>query len=144
MTLRHYYITAFILTLAGLLFSGYLSAIKLFTSSCAFNETCPTFLGYPACWYGFVMYAVMFIVTTVALSRRSTSFSAAYTNLVISIVGILFAGQYAIPEIISLVNGGGVRYTLGLPTCVYGLVFYLAIFIITLIALGSRKERIAY
>ena len=34
----------------GTAFSGYLSAVRLLTGSCAFNESCPFFLGYPACW----------------------------------------------------------------------------------------------
>jgi hypothetical protein len=50
---------------AGLLFSGYLSAVNLFSGTCAFNETCPYFLGYPACWYGFAMYLIIFLVTGV-------------------------------------------------------------------------------
>ena len=54
--------TIFILGLSGLVFAGYLSAIKLFNEKCAFNEACPYFLGYPACYYGFVMYLAIAVL----------------------------------------------------------------------------------
>src|ERR1019366_10609833 len=60
----------FILASAGLLFSGYLSAVNLFSHTCAFNESCPFFLGYPACFYGFAMYLVMFFVTGLGVLGR--------------------------------------------------------------------------
>ena len=50
----------FSLGLAGILFSGYLSAIKFFSATCAFNEPCPYFLGYPACYFGFGMFLIIF------------------------------------------------------------------------------------
>jgi hypothetical protein len=33
------------LAAAGTLFSGYLNTVRLFTGSCAFNESCPFFSG---------------------------------------------------------------------------------------------------
>ena len=57
---------ALLLTLAGVLFSGYLSGVKFISDTCAFNEGCPYFLGYPACYYGFLMFSIMFIATLVA------------------------------------------------------------------------------
>jgi hypothetical protein len=60
----------FFLALAGLLFSGYLSTVKFFSDTCAFNESCPLFLGYPACFYGFAMYLIMFCVTGLGVLGR--------------------------------------------------------------------------
>ena len=50
---------------------------------------------------------------------------------VVSFVGILFAGRFVVPEIEKLLSGIHKVYTLGLPTCTYGLIFYILIFIVS-------------
>lgn len=128
-------LTLFILASAGLLFSGYLSAMKLFSGTCAFNESCPYFLGYPACWYGFIMYLVMFIVSAVALARGMASEKAIATDAGVSFVGIIFSGGFVVQEIFqSRVTGA-----LGLSTCAYGLIFYIAIFVVSFTALRNAR-----
>ena len=128
-SMRSKVLILFILASAGLLFSGYLSAAKLVSETCAFNEPCPYFLGHPACWYGFAMYLIMFIVTGGALVRKMPGKDAAVTDAIVSFAGILFAGGFVIQEIAqSKVTGA-----LGLSTCAYGLIFYIAIFIVSLI-----------
>lgn len=123
------YIFAFIL--AGLLFSGYLSAVKLFTDTCAFSESCPYFLGYPACWYGFAMYLIMFITVSLALLNKLSVITATRITLMISFLGILFAGSFFVQELLrSQVTG-----SLGLSTCTYGLIFYIIIFTLSLFTL---------
>jgi len=121
----------FALTLAGVLFSGFLSAKKLFTGVCAFNESCPYFLGYPACWYGFGMFLVMFLAAVGALLGKLPVKSARTVFQIISLLGILFAGQFVVGEIYAWQSGSHFSYALGLPTCVYGLIFYIAIFVIS-------------
>lgn len=129
-------ISLFSLATAGLLFSGYLSAIKLFSGTCAFNESCPYFLGFPACWYGFTMYAVMFIVTGTALIRRTDIKKIILTDIFVSFLGILFAGRFVVIEFIqSRITG-----TLGFSTCVYGLIFYIAIFIFACVSYKRLKR----
>ncbi|KKW46671.1 MAG: hypothetical protein UY96_C0002G0011 [Parcubacteria group bacterium GW2011_GWB1_56_8] len=132
----------FWLTLAGVLFSGYLSAVKLATGTCAFNESCPYFLGYPACWYGFVMFLAMFFLVLAARYRGLASRASAQWIAWISTAGILFAGQFVWRELVLWLSSGNPDYGLVFPTCVYGLVFYLAIFILSLVMLkrGSRPE----
>jgi hypothetical protein len=125
----------FILSSAGLLFSGYLSAVKLVSGTCAFNESCPYFLGYPACWYGFAMYLVMFITTGLAILGKVEIPPAIKTDIVVSLLGILFAGQFVVQEIASTQVTG----TLGLSTCAYGLIFYVAIFITSLASVKRGK-----
>ena len=128
-------ITLFILASAGLLFSGYLSATKLLSGTCAFNEICPYFLGSPACWYGFAMYLVMFGATAWALARARATGDAIATTAVVSVLGILFAGTFVVQEIVqSKITG-----TLGLSTCAYGFIFYIAIFIVSFSALRNAK-----
>lgn len=118
----------FSLGLAGLLFSGYLSAIKFFTSTCAFSEPCPYFLGYPACFYGFGMFLIIFSSASLGLFRKIEAGAMTKINGIVSFLGILFAGRFTIPEIQKLISGVKTGYSLGLPTCAYGLVFYILIF----------------
>ena len=121
--------TIFFLGLAGLLFSGYLSATKLFTSTCAFNEPCPYFWGHPACFYGFGMFLTIFVFATLGLLRKISEKSMSVVVAIVSFLGILFAGHFVIPEIINLLAGIHKTYTLVLPTCTYGLIFYITLFI---------------
>ena len=118
----------FLFTFAGLLFSGYLSAVKLFTNTCAFGEGCPLFLGYPACWYGFGMYAVMFAVTLLGLLGTLPRKPVAITDLMVSLLGIIFAGSFVLQEIAETAVTG----ILGLSTCAYGLIFYAIIFTLSI------------
>lgn len=120
--------TMFFLGLAGLLFSGYLSAIKLFTSTCAFSEPCPYFLGYPACWYGFALFLIIFISSAQTLFKTISENTLRKILLIVSGLGIVFAGSFTFPEIGKLISGAGSNYSLGLPTCAYGLIFYIIIF----------------
>jgi len=116
------------LTIVGVIFSGYVSAVKLFSGTCAFNEGCPYFLGYPACLYGFAMFFVMFVVSVMGL-RGSLRFEKAKNALrYVSLLGIVFAGRFVIEELINWIRYGNPDYQLVLPTCVYGLVLYSIIF----------------
>lgn len=120
---------------AGLLFSGYLSAVKLFSNSCAFNEPCPYFLGYPACWYGFAMYLAMFVATGLALTGAARYLTALKVDVGVAALGIVFAGKFVIQELLqSRVTG-----VLGLSTCAYGFIFYVIIFVLSIMA--YRKLR---
>lgn len=134
-----YFKTMFFLGLGGLLFSGYLSAIKLFTSTCAFNEPCPYFLGYPACWYGFFMFLVIFSSATLSLFEKISKNNIPKIIATVSFLGILFAGYFTIPEIGRLISGVQDIYTLGIPTCAYGLVFYIIIFILSVRHLKTNQ-----
>jgi hypothetical protein len=128
--------TAVILTLAGVLFSGYLSGVKFFSGACAFKEGCPVFLGYPACYYGFAMFSTMFVATLLALVRRASGRWPLQLNLAVSALGLCFSGSFAVREIAVWFQPGQFRlYGLGLSTCVYGFLFYIVIFVFTALAL---------
>lgn len=130
----------FILTSAGLLFSGYLSAVKLFTATCALNEPCPYFLGYPACWYGFAMFLVLFTLAAFSFSKKGKLKTIVKVQAFVSGLGMLFAGYFAIPEIGRLFSGQS-AYLLGLPTCAYGFIFYIIIFTLSIFYLITNKTR---
>lgn len=115
------------LAAAGAAFAGYLSFYRLATGTCALSEPCPFFLGYPACWYGFGMFLALLALAAVASAKPGAWAAARRAVLAIAAVGIVFAGQYVVPEVGAWLWGGA-RYSLGLPSCAYGLVFYVAVF----------------
>jgi uncharacterized membrane protein len=58
----------------------------------------------------------------------------------ISLAGILFSGYLTFTELTAKTCGlGGCSMILGLPTCAYGLVMYLIVFVISL--LGRPKNQ---
>jgi len=130
----------FVLALAGTAFAGYLTLAKLISGNCALGETCPYFLGYPACWYGLGMFATMLILSLIAIARDTLTRHLAKAIAVISGVGIVFAGSFVWGEMYTWFTSV-TDYTLILPSCVYGLVFYMAIFVLTLIVLLRKPNK---
>lgn len=57
------------LSIAGLLFSGYLSYSELFAETCAIGG-CTNVGSIPACVYGFFMYLVIFVISMIGLRTR--------------------------------------------------------------------------
>lgn len=127
------------LTLAGALFSGYLSGVRLATGACAFNESCPFFLGYPACWYGFAMFASMLGTSLAASWGKLTVEMGAKITGTISFLGTIFAGRFVWIEVSDWVASGNPGYQLALPTCVYGLTFFVAILLLSGWTLTHRR-----
>lgn len=58
-----------VISIAGLLFSGYLSYGELFLKSCPVGG-CSVLLGVPVCVYGFVMYLLVFSISLMALVTK--------------------------------------------------------------------------
>jgi len=58
-----------IISIAGILFSGYLSYGELFKKSCYLGG-CSTVGGVPACVYGFVMYLIVFIIAILGIMSK--------------------------------------------------------------------------
>lgn len=129
-----------VLIASGLAFSGYLSGTKFFTATCAFNEGCPYFLDYPACYFGFGMFIIMAILTI------QYKFGGIMRNmllgmlLAISGLGMLFAGYFTMDEIPAIFTEGVGAFMLGLPTCAYGLIVYIAIATISALTLAQRPR----
>jgi|SRR3989344_7559501 len=133
----------FAISLVGLLFSGYLSGVKMFSDTCAFGESCPYFFGYPACYFGFILY---FLLTLFSLlwnmgklePERSLKLLSA-----ISFAGVLFAGYFTIGELPALFEFGFSAYFFGLPTCALGLIFFILIFCLAVFEHSkSRSTRV--
>jgi uncharacterized membrane protein len=58
-----------ILSIAGILFSGYLSYSEIVKKFCALG-TCINVAGVPACVYGFFMYLIIFIISIMGIKSR--------------------------------------------------------------------------
>ena len=58
-----------IISIAGLLFSGYLSYSEIFRKSCPLGG-CSNLLGFPVCVYGFIMYLLIFIISILGLKNK--------------------------------------------------------------------------
>jgi hypothetical protein len=59
-----------VISLVGILFSGYLSYGELFKKTCYLGE-CTSVAGVPACVYGLVMYLIIFIISILGLSSKN-------------------------------------------------------------------------
>lgn len=134
---KHAYIL-YTLSLAGFLFSGYLSSIKFFTNTCAFGETCPAFFGKPACYFGFALFLILFALSASIIFRKSANQAPnsgkGITNSIIfvSALGIIFAGNFVYQEFARFATSGFAWSALGLPTCAYGLIFYMLVLVFAL------------
>ena len=117
----------FLLGLGGMAFAGYLSAVKFLNDTCAFNESCPYFLGFPACYYGFFMYTIIALFAGLHVAHRYDGKKANQVVLSVAVLGIFFAGYFTLIELPVLFSDGFSAYMLGLPTCALGLVFYVVI-----------------
>lgn len=118
------------LSLAGFLFSGYLSTVKFFSETCALNEPCPYFWGYPACYFGLGMFTALLLSSVYAYLKNVSLKNVVMVQAVISALGILFAGYFTVPEVTDLISGTR-SYALGLSSCTYGLIFYVIIFVVS-------------
>jgi uncharacterized membrane protein len=138
MKTRTYVRASTVLSGAGTLFSGYLSSIRLTSGVCAFAEPCPFFLGHPACYTGFALFATMLAVSLAGLLRGRDSVWPMVANGILSLVGVIFAASLTLGDLFAV--AGGVRYSLGLPSCAYGLVFFAAMIGLSIAALVTRAH----
>lgn len=59
-----------IISLVGMIFSGYLSYGELLKKTCSIGG-CSMVAGVPACVYGFVMYLIVFLIALSGLRNKS-------------------------------------------------------------------------
>jgi len=60
----------FWVSLAGMLFSGYLSYTEIFQQVCALGACSTSILTIPSCVYGFVAYLVVFVISIFGLKSK--------------------------------------------------------------------------
>lgn len=137
MTARRYQVLALLLSASGAAFAGTLSWVRASSGVCAFSEPCPFFLGQPACYTGFALFAVLFAASAFALVARVRSAAAVVFNLGVSTAGVLFAGTLTAREV---AERGFALYGMGLPTCFYGSVFFAGLAVCSGFALARRRH----
>ena len=138
--MKRYLRGSVLLSAAGFAFSGYLSAKRMVSGVCAFSERCPFFLGRPACYYGFALFAGLLAISVFGWVARTERSGPAMANALVSLAGVLFAGRLAVVE---LAAGG--HYAMILPTCAWGLLFFLAVLISSLReGVSGKSARIAH
>jgi len=119
--------TALIFSIIGVLFSGYLTISKIVLGVCPLKESCPFLFNYPVCLYGLILFTTLLLaiitLTYIDANDKLANKILKYT----AIVGILFSGYYVYQEVFVLTCPGGCVYSLGIPTCIYGLIMYLVI-----------------
>jgi hypothetical protein len=130
----------FYCTLAGLVFSGYMSGVKFFTSQCAFGEACPLFWGFPACYFGFALFLLLTISAGLIIFTRIPRKILLIDIVTTAGIGIAFAGYFTLRELPILLAQGLSAYVFGLPTCALGLIFFVAIFVIALREICSAQS----
>lgn len=133
----------FVFALIGVLFSGYLTFTKMVLGVCPLTESCPYLFGQPVCIYGFGMFLLLLVFSGLMLFNIKKKFDKTFKLnkgiLCISFAGILFSGYYAVQELFfTSCYGGKCDYSLGLPSCVYGFVMYVIIFVLSFLILKSK------
>ncbi len=126
-------------SVAGTLFAGYMSGIKLFSGTCAFSEACPTFLGYPSCYFGFLLFLLLAAASFVYRYRALYARHALTVVRTASFLGVLFAGYFTLGELPLLFSQGSSAYMLGLPTCALGFIFFVFILGVSLLPVLSMR-----
>ncbi len=58
-----------LISIAGIMFSGYLSYYELAKKTCPVGG-CSSLLGIPTCVYGLTMYAIIFVATIIGLKAK--------------------------------------------------------------------------
>jgi len=129
---------AFLFSVIGVLFSGYLTISKLLNTGCVISEGCPFLFGYPACAYGLAMYLVLAVASGYLLFMKPKDYKMPLNVLLaVSAIGVLFSLYFTIIEILNIAT---THYTLLLPVCMYGLVMYLIVFASALILYKNRSK----
>lgn len=123
----------FIFSLIGFLFSGTLTFQKLIIGKCSLTEGCYYFLGYPTCYYGFGFFTILFIISIMLLRKKSDKKSLMKWALYVSLAAVIFSLIFSFLEVFyPTCPLGKCTYSLGIPTCIYGLIMYFIIFFLTL------------
>ena len=129
-----------IFSLAGTIFAGYYSLARLFSETCPFNESCPFVLGYPACYFGAIIFLALLVLSIlIAFGKAKKKEGLLTATFWVSIAGVIYSFYLSIIDLFfTTCLGGTCTYTLLLPTCVYGLIFYAGILVFTIFSMKKK------
>jgi hypothetical protein len=135
-TAWRYLVGATILGGVGTLFSGFLSWVRAASGICAFDEACPFFLGQPACYTGLALFATVLVVSGSALAAKVEAAWPLAANFAVAVAGTLFASTLTRDEVVNHAS-----YSLGLPTCAWGLLFFVGLLVWSIAEATRRAGR---
>lgn len=136
---KKYIQIAFFVSIGGVLFAGYYSMVRFFSATCPFNESCPIIWGQPACYFGFLLFVLSMTSAALTLFLNIKIFPALVVDV---FLGILFTAYLSYLDLFYPSCPTGVcQYDLLLPTCMYGFLFFLIIFILIVLAYVYRNEK---
>jgi uncharacterized membrane protein len=89
--------------------------------------------------FGFGLFFTLLVVSSLLFAQKIENKNGLISMSFVSFLGVLFAGYFTLKEIPILLRDGLSAYLFGLPTCALGLVFFIVIFITSLIG-ASKKD----
>lgn len=129
----------------GTLYSGILTYGKLTTGMCVFGSSCPLLLGIPVCVFGFFGFlSVLLLFGASYYTKRWRSKGVVVELFWISLVGTLFALYFLIQELFFIpgASEGFPAIGFGYPSCLYGMVLFGIIFLISRYALTHSEDNL--
>lgn len=117
----------FYFSLAGTLFAGYRTIVRLATKTCAFGETCPNVFGVPACIIGSLFFLAIFI------SSAGMRFSFLSPELAVpgmfwgALLGLVYSGTLSLSELFFEIRK---KKPLILSSCACGFLLFAVIFVL--------------
>ena len=126
------------LSIAGTLFAGYLAFSSLILKRCAFGEPCPQLFGLPTCLFGFAFFLTLALLAAASIFKLLERHLADKLIVAVAAAGTIFALRYAVPELAELF--GGRRFTMGLPVCVWGGIFFVLALVFSIVACVRRRR----
>ncbi len=133
-------ILAFIFSICGTAFSGYLFLASLIFGRQALTESAQIFLGIPAFYFGFIFFASL-VTLCVYAYKRCISFELWLMSATgISFLGIIFAMFLTFKELPTLLKLGFTAYTFALPTSFIDLVIFMLIFVTAALTLAYERD----
>ena len=126
-------LTILLISIAGTLFSGFLSYSKMFLNTCAVDPGCVYFLGKPACYIGFAFFLSILILAIFHYYSRTLFFRSltAGMNISFAFFALLFAVYITYIELKYPPCQGDCHYVLLMPSCFYGSIMFLLVFVLS-------------
>jgi hypothetical protein len=126
------------LSIAGTLFAGFLTFSSMVLKRCAFGEPCPRLFNLPTCLFGFAFFLTLALLTAASVFKLMERKTADELIVIVAAGGTIFALRFALPEVAQIF--GGRHFAMGLPTCAWGGIFFIAVLTLSIIAYRRRRS----
>lgn len=134
------FIFIFVFGICGIAFSGYLFLTSLVLGSRALSESAQIFFGVPAFYSGLLLFATLLTLAVYHYKRRLNFEYWLVSTTVVSFIGILFAMFLTFKEMPTFLKHGFIAYTFAVPTSFIDLVFFMLVFVTSVLALSYERD----